>query len=138
MLSWLKDEGWIIVAYDYPQSGTGYSLHSKERMNGSKNIGAIIPDIVAVRNDAAIFFENKVDFNLVDIEAISILRGSGLYDDSISVLLKSFNAVRKITFGITLQESSNNLKKIMEHKSSLDFAFLINQDLIVDLCYGSI
>ena len=138
MLSWLKDNGWEIVSYDYPQSGTGYSLHSKSRSGGSKNSGIIIPDIVAVKQDTAIFFENKVDFNLVDIEAISILRGSRLYDDSISTLLKPFNEAKKIAFGIALKETPNNLKKITEYQSSLDFAFLVSQDLAINLCLGSI
>ena len=138
MLSWLKDEGWVIVSYDYPQSGTGYSLHSKDRVDGSKNIGAIIPDIVAVKSGIAIFFENKVEFNIVDIEAIIALRGSGLYDKSISILLNPFKPINKIQFGVALKESPKNLNKIIGHQSSLDFAFLVNESLVVNFFHGLI
>ena len=138
MLSWLKDEGWTIVSYDYPQSGTGYSLHSRDRVDGSKNIGAIIPDIVAARNGTAIFFENKVDFNIIDIESIASLKRSGLYDESISALLKPFGPIAAIRFGVTLKDNPKNLDKILKHQSSLDFAFLVGTSLEVNLCHGFI
>lgn len=138
MLSWLKSEGWLIVAYDYPQSGTGYSLHSVNRTIGSKNDGAIIPDIVATRNGEALFFENKVDFSLVDIQAIEVLKDSGLYDESIAMLLKQFQPISKIRFGFALKNCANNLKKLNEYKESLDFAFLVNQNLEVTLAMGQI
>ncbi len=138
MLSWLKDRGWIIVTYDYPQSGTGYSLHSINRTDRSKNDGVIIPDIVATKGGSALFFENKVQFSMVDIEAIVLLKDSGLYDDSIARLLKQFAPINEIKFGFTLKDSPNNLKKLREHQSIFDFAFLVNEDLVVSMPFGHI
>ena len=138
VLSWLKDQGWTIVTYDYPQSGTGYSLHSINRVESSKNDGVIIPDIVATKNGLALFFENKVQFSMVDIDAIVLLKDSRLYDGSISTLLKQFLPINEIRFGLALKDSKNNLKKLNEHQEFLDFAFLVKEDLEVYLAFGSI
>jgi hypothetical protein len=48
ILSYLSSKGWNIVAYDFPQSGTGIMLHP-DRNYSEKNKGGIIPDIVAVK-----------------------------------------------------------------------------------------
>lgn len=138
LLSWLKHQGWTIVSYDYPQSGTGYSLHSIKRVESSKNNGVIIPDIVAIKNGEVIFFENKVQFSKVDIDAIALLRDSGLYDGSISTLLKQFFPINEVRFGLALKDSTNNFKKLNEHHKFLDFAFLVKENLEVNLAFGSI
>ena len=54
LLEWLMNNGWEIICFDFPQSGTGRLLHP----NGSteKNKNAINPDIVAVRNGTCVFF----------------------------------------------------------------------------------
>ena len=138
MLAWLKGKDWIIVTYDYPQSGTGYSLLSANRDSGSKNNGVIIPDIVAVRNGAVLFFENKVQFSMVDVEAIQLLRDTHLYDASISLLLREYEPINKIRFGFALKNSPSNLKKLTENRPAFDFAFLVNQELGVDLAFGQL
>ena len=132
LLKWLIEKGWQILSYDYPQSGTGLALHSKDRAMGSKNIGAIIPDIIAVKAGIVLFFENKVDFNIIDIEALTLLKHSGLYDLSIQELLKIIGPVEHMYFGIALKNSPKNKDKICKNEEMLDFALLVDDDLSVN------
>jgi hypothetical protein len=71
ILNWLESNGWKIICYDFPQSGTGVLLHPNSDENRTtKNKGGIIPDILATRNSVALFFENKDRFVLSDFEKL--------------------------------------------------------------------
>ena len=46
ILNWLEQEGWEIICYDFPQSGTGIMLHpNNQEGSKSKNQDGIIPDL---------------------------------------------------------------------------------------------
>ena len=66
ILKWLIENGWNIVCFDFPQSGTGHFLHP----NGTnhKNKDSINPDIVAVKGNTCLFFENKARFYYPDYQ----------------------------------------------------------------------
>ena len=70
----LVSAGWEIICYDFPQSGTGRVLHPNDR--DSKTLGAIIPDIVAIKDGIVVDFENKDRFVFSDFEKIDQLRHS--------------------------------------------------------------
>ena len=57
-ISFLKSTGWNIIAFDYPQSGTGKNFKSSSRCvkENQKNKEHIIPDILAVKNKVMILF----------------------------------------------------------------------------------
>ena len=76
----LVSAGWEIICYDFPQSGTGRVLHPNDR--DSKTLGAIIPDIVAIKAGIVLDFENKDRFVLSDFEKIDNLRNSEDYSKS--------------------------------------------------------
>ena len=59
ILQWLQINKWEIICFDFPQSGTGVLLHLNDINRTEKNKGGIIPDIIAVKNGIAVFFENK-------------------------------------------------------------------------------
>lgn len=61
LLRYLTDNGWHIVCFDFPQSGTGRVLHP-DSTDGQKNKDSIIPDIVAVKNNILLFFETRTGF----------------------------------------------------------------------------
>ncbi len=97
ILKWLIDHQWSIVCYDFPQSGTGHFLHP----NGStdKNKDTINPDIVAVKEDICLFFENKDRYYFPDYEKQNKLIHNNNYTDSINALLHGF-PVSVIFYGI--------------------------------------
>ena len=53
LLQYLTDNGWHIVCFDFPQSGTGRVLHPNNA-DGEKNKDSIIPDIVAIKNNISL------------------------------------------------------------------------------------
>ncbi len=99
ILNWLESNGWQIITFDFPQSGTGYSLHPNEKLRTTKNKGAFIPDIVAIKYETVLFFENKDRFVLSDFLKIEELKSTEDYTSSIEKLLKEFSH-SKIFYGI--------------------------------------
>lgn len=126
IIFWLKERGWIINCFDYPQSGTGYCLRPKNPIPGNKNKGNIIPDIVASRGDTSIFFENKVNFFPADLDALSLLRNSGEYQAAMSDLLNRDVLSVRCLFGVGLYDSDSNERKLSIASKELDFALLVS------------
>ena len=133
MLMWLLANEWAIVCYDFPQSGTGKSLHPNGRNEG-KNKDAIIPDIVAVRKGVCIFAENKNRFYYPDYEKQNSLINGDDYSDAIAALLAPYS-VEKIYYGIGLP--------ITKHKQGskdaahlVDFILCVNEDRTVEVAYN--
>ena len=121
ILNWLEINGWKIISYDFPQSGTGVLLHPNCIENRiSKNKGGIIPDILATRDTIALFFENKDRFVLSDFEKIREIKMSGNYSNSINHILSEFN-VTKLFYGIGIPAIETYIKKSIENIKGLDF-----------------
>ena len=124
-MKWLHSEGWEIVCYDFPQSGTGRVLHPSNTT--SKTAGAIIPDIVAIKNGIVLDFENKDRFVYSDFEKVAELKASNLYDESFATLLKA-HPFTKIYFGIGMPYSENNFKKAEVFSGMVDFIVYLKED----------
>jgi len=135
IISWLEKNGWVIVCFDFPQSGTGKILHSNTRKDSLKNRNAIIPDIVAAKNSKVTFFENKDKFILADFKKVENLKKDNGYSDSINNLLSSFTYDR-IYFGVGLPLDDKYTKKALGNKSRVDFIVSSNGD-IVEITYQS-
>lgn len=127
ILDWLEGQEWEIICYDFPQSGTGISMHPNEEIRTTKNKGAIIPDIVAVKGTTALFFENKDRFVLSDFIKVSDMKTGSDYSTSLQKLLKGYD-VSKIFYGVGLPNSEKVLKSINEHQEKIDFAICVAND----------
>lgn len=113
LLKWLIEENWQIVCYDFPQSGTGRFLHPNGSHN--KNEHAINPDIVAVRGNVCVFFENKDRFYYPDYKKINRLIETDDYSSAISNLLKGFK-IDRFLYGIGIPTTVYSEKvKAVEH-----------------------
>lgn len=125
LLSWLMKNGWHIVCFDFPQSGTGKVLHPNNA-NGEKNKDSIIPDIVAVKDRIALFFENKDRFYLPDYYKVHELIVDNQYSNAISSLLSEYT-IEKIFYGIGLPTEKHKEKSV-QSSYLVDFIVGINQD----------
>lgn len=124
ILKWLLDNGWDIITFDFPQSGTGKVLHPSN--NTSKTEGAIIPDIVAFKKGIVVDFENKDRFVFSDFEKINFLKNTNIYDRSLSLLLKG-HEYKKIYYGIGIPYSKHNISKAEEKKELVDFIVYVDK-----------
>lgn len=120
ILNWLESNGWSIICYDFPQSGTGHILHSCYRNNGSKNKESIIPDIIGIKNGVVVFFENKDRFVLSDFEKIYKLKTTSDYEDALLKLLKYYD-YSSIFYGVGLPKNKNVNEKIKKYTKMIDF-----------------
>lgn len=125
ILNWLKIDGWLILSFDYPQSGTGYALRPDgDGLKGSKNLGTLIPDVIAVKNEVTIFFENKVFFFQGDIDALLSLREDAAYAPAIRTLHQNQPTHRSMV-GVGLLHTPSNIEKLFNVEQFLDFAVAI-------------
>ncbi|WP_373700654.1 hypothetical protein [Neisseria dentiae] len=133
IIKWLQETNWVIICYDFPQSGTGIILHPSNGKINEKNKGGIIPDIIAVKDNQAVFFENKDKFVLSDFEKIYLLKTTSIYINSLYKLVGD----RKLAYGIGIPKLSESIDKALNHKEKVDFivttddtgAVYINYDL---------
>lgn len=132
LLKWLIDNSWEIICFDFPQSGTGRLLHP----NGAceKNKGAINPDIVAVRDNVCLFFENKDHFYLPDYEKVHDLIVDNQYTDAIAVLLSGYKVV-DFYYGIGLPTNKHKSKS-KESAELVDFILGVSEDNSIATLYN--
>ena len=133
ILGWLMQEGWEIVCYDFPQSGTGVFLHPNG--NNEKNKDTINPDIVAVKNNKCVFFENKSYFYYPDFEKINTLRNTSDYSEAIDDLLERYN-IELVCYGIGYPSSAHK-KKAQESVDMTDFIVGVTDNREIELLYLS-
>lgn len=131
ILKWLIARDWKIVCYDFPQSGTGRFLHPNGTTHKTKD--SVNPDIVAVKGNICLFFENKDHFYFPDYEKQNDLIVHDRYSDAISELLRAY-PVEQIFYGIGYP--SDQFKgKAAEQKTLVDFIVGVAPDGTPDFLY---
>lgn len=131
LIGWLSEKGWRIVSYDFPQSGTGLMLHP-DAADSEKNKDSIVPDIIAVKNNTCLFFENKSRFVLSDFHKINNLKTGAMYGNAIANLLPKFSG--SFFFGIGFPSMAH--KAASRNASVLvDFIMGVDEDLSVQLLH---
>ena len=134
ILDWLEENGWTIICYDFPQSGTGVLLHLNNSNRTEKNKGGIIPDIIAVKHDAALFFENKDRFYEPDFEKLNEIKTKENYSDSLNQLLNGLN-IQFIYYGIGIPDLKDEVRKSSQHLQKIDFLISTNDKKEVRIHY---
>lgn len=134
ILDWLEQNGWTIICYDFPQSGTGVLLHLNNNNRTEKNKGGIIPDIIAVKNNRALFFENKDRFYEPDFDKLNQIKMESNYSDSLDHLLKGHDT-SDIYYGIGIPESEKDIDKSKQHLEKVDFLISTNKMKEVTIHY---
>ncbi len=134
ILDWLELNGWMIICYDFPQSGTGVLLHLNNDNRTEKNKGGIIPDIIAIKSNRALFFENKDRFYEPDFEKLNEIKIESNYSDSLDQLLNGHN-ISDIYYGIGLPESEKDIDKSKQHLEKVDFLISTNKKKEVTIHY---
>ncbi len=132
IIGWLTDNGWSIVCYDFPQSGTGVFLHPND--STEKNKDTINPDIVAVKNDVAVFFENKSYFYFQDFKKVEELRATDKYSNAINTLLQDYS-INMIYYGIGYPKEVHK-KKAKESLNMVDFIIGVEESGLIEVLYS--
>ena len=133
IMAWLISNGWHIVCFDFPQSGTGRVLHPNFA-SGEKNKDSIIPDIVAVKGTVCLFFENKDRFYYPDYEKVNGLIVDNQYTAAIATLLHDY-VVTDIYYGISLPTTKHK-KKSHESAELVDFIIGVEEDRAISMLYN--
>jgi len=118
IIKWLISNGWEILCYDFPQSGTGRCFHPND--SNSKTDGIWIPDIVAHKGSNLIFFENKDRFVYNDFEKVERLKNTTCYSMAIKEITQGYN-YDSIHYGIGFPQSPGNISKATSHLDMIDF-----------------
>jgi len=134
ILQWLQVNGWRIICFDFPQSGTGVLLHLNNSNRTEKNKGGIIPDIIAVKKGVALFFENKDRFYQPDFDKLFEIKTKHNYSNSLNELLKEFS-VDNIVYGIAISSIKKQILKSLEQIEKIDFLISTNEEKQVEVHY---
>ena len=134
ILNWLEANDWEIVCFDFPQSGTGILLHLNDDKRSEKNKGGIIPDIIAVKNKTALFFENKDRFYEPDFEKLLQIKSENNYSDSLDKLLIEYK-VKDIVYGIGIPTIKKHISKSLNQIDKIDFLISTNAEKEVEVHY---
>lgn len=132
IIKWLIDNGWKIVCFDFPQSGTGRYLHPDG--SSDKNKESINPDIVAVKSGTCLFFENKDRYYYLDFIKQNGLISHNNYKKAIDDLLKEYE-VKTIKYGIGLPLSKYKTEAKNNHKL-VDFIVGVGDNSLVQFLYN--
>ena len=132
IMKWLVNTGWHIICYDFPQSGTGKVLHPNDHV--SKTNGVLIPDIVAIKGNIAVFFENKDRYYYPDYVKQNKLIMDNAYSNDIGVLLSEY-AIDSIYYGIGLP-SDRHQKGSIEAAHLVDFVVCVAENGTVEVPYN--
>lgn len=133
ILKYLIQNNWKIICFDFPQSGTGKYIHPNASC--SQNLDAIIPDVVAYKNNICLFFENKNRYDYNDFVKINNLITQNDYSERISSLLKDYK-IDTIYYGIGFPASSFKTRAI-NNSNLVDFILGVNQDFSIQFCINN-
>ena len=133
IMAWLISNGWHIVCFDFPQSGTGRILHPDFAV-GEKNKGSVIPDIVAVKKNVCLFFENKDRFYYPDYEKVNSFIIDNQYTNAIALLLQDY-VVSEIYYGIGLPTIKHK-KQSQASAEFVDFIIGVEEDRTIIVLYN--
>ena len=118
IIRWLVRNGWTIIAFDFPQSGTGRCLHPND--TDSKTDGIWIPDIIAHKGNNLIFFENKDRYVYNDFEKVERLKNTTCYSMAIKEITQGYE-YESIHYGIGFPQSPSNISKAASNLDMIDF-----------------
>ncbi len=133
LLQHLTNNDWHIVCFDFPQSGTGRVLHTNNSV-GEKNKDSIIPDIVAVKNNISLFFENKDRFYLPDYQKVNELIVDNQYTKAIAKLLSDYE-IENIYYGIGLPTEKHK-EKSRDSADMVNFILGVNENKSVTVLHN--
>jgi len=134
ILKFLENEGYRIVSFDFPQSGTGLLLHPDTRRD--KNEG-IKPDIIASKGNILIIMENKDRYWKKDFEKMHELKTSGNYKRSLDGLHRDCNtSVLKV--GIGIPERKQTVINALETRHLVDFIVVVDKNGKCKVIYGEL
>ena len=129
IIKYLKKNNWEIIAFDFPQSGTGVMI-LPDNNTSSKNKESIIPDIIAYKDKTCVFFENKDRFVKSDFDKVNDLIQNNKYINNINKFLSKYE-LKNIYYGIGLPYYVKT-DNILEHSQLVDFVLKISEDESVE------
>ena len=126
ILKWISLNDWETIAFDFPQSGTGVVFHPDAAVRGrTKSKGAFIPDIIAVRKEICVFFENKDRFVMDDFKKVESLVKHNIYTNAINAFLCS-KKIKKIYYGVGLPLDPKYANKVINNNKMVDFVMQVD------------
>src|SRR5699024_6514275 len=116
---------WEILAFDFPQSGTGTII--KQNYSNEKNKDSIIPDLIVRKGEKGIFLETKYRFYQDDIEKIYDIKTNNNYSHGLSDLFGGA-IPENMWYGIGIPDKVNDKRKSINNSSLIDILFTVNKN----------
>jgi len=124
ILTWLEDAGWTIISFDFPQSGTGKRLVPDSAAPSNKNLGVIIPDVIAWKKDCYLFLENKDHYSHADINKLEAIKFGSAYSISLKEIVPSNG---RILIGVGFPNIPSIISQALTHQVLLDYVLGVDE-----------
>jgi hypothetical protein len=134
IMKFLVKQGFCIVSFDFPQSGTGILLHPDN--TNDKNDG-IKPDIIASKGNILTVMENKDRYWKRDFEKLHQLKESGSYAKALEQLHIA-HKTSSLIVGVGIPNVESTIVKAISTKSFVDFIVSVDSNGNCCLISGSI
>lgn len=124
IVNFLKEKGYTIISFDFPQSGTGIMLHPDK--TAKKNEG-IKPDILAFKGNLMIAMENKNRYWKKDFEKLNILKASGCYKRVLDELQNRYKTTT-LRVGVGIPDEESVVSKAIKSADLIDFVIAVSKN----------
>ena len=121
----LKIEGWKILSFDFPQSGTGTTIHPNRKGSSHKNKDMITPDLIAIKGEDLLVMENKDRFYEYDLQKLYSIKSKN-FDYSIKTNFPN-EKYTNIFVGVGVPSSNYISNKIDDSKTPIDFVIFVDK-----------
>jgi len=133
IILFLEKNGYKILAYDYPGTGTGLMLHPDKFRD--KNEG-IKPDIVAAKGPTLLIIENKAYCSREDVYKLSELKSSRYKSDIENLLKMTGTSFLKTCIGIP--DNPKEINKALDNKLLVDIILAVSESGECRIVYGNL
>ncbi|MBC7333694.1 MAG: hypothetical protein H5T85_04430 [Actinobacteria bacterium] len=134
ILKFLRDKGYFVIAFDFPQSGTGVLLHPDTPQDRNEGIK---PDIIALKDKILIMMENKDRYWKGDFEKLHELKTTGNYTHSLNKLHMEYNT-SALKVGIGIPNSKRTVEKVLKTKHLVDFIIAVDEQGKCEIIWGNV
>jgi hypothetical protein len=124
IMLFLKEKEYFIIAFDFPQSGTGILLHPDKHID--KNDG-IKPDIIAVKGNKLIVMENKNRYCKSDFMKLCKLKKGIDYTGDMEKLHRQYDATL-LKVGVGVPDKIKIIEKATSCEHMIDFIIAVSQN----------
>lgn len=129
VISYLRENNWILLDYDFPGGGSGRSFKTTETKG--KNKGTVIIDIIAVKEEVLLCLESKRIDTLSDYKKIQNLSQNSVFINNVKKTYGDRHSISRVLFGICFSGQWKRKSSMSEYPNVGIVFSIINRTILL-------